>query len=75
MKNKTYDVRIQDFTPFGGSLIYQRRNLERKDENGKNIQPEPYSHYFTTLVALAGLNGIEIMSLPLIVQGLEFLIK
>lgn len=74
-KIKTYNLRLQDFTPFVGPLIYQKRNWKRAKEK-RQISPNPYEKYF---IVGAGLTILDILTGTAIVygifKGLEALIK
>ena len=68
---KTYDVRPQDFIPFIGSFIYQKRNWEKQEE-----RPEPFDKYYRTGRRLTKLNFFTGLAITYATfQGLEALFK
>ena len=70
-RNKTIALKIQDFTPFIGSLFYQARNWRDTRERGA-LSPTPYNEYILTFIPLSIIN---VLSGALIVKGLESLLN
>jgi hypothetical protein len=71
---KTYNVKLQDFTPFVGWLFYSGRNW--KDEQGNRRHPQPYFEYNVKGAALTALDFFTgTVGVYTIYKGLEGLIS
>ncbi|MDP3639851.1 MAG: hypothetical protein Q8R53_01470 [Nanoarchaeota archaeon] len=71
---RKYDIRLQDFTPFIGHMIYQARNWEESRKEGK--KPGPFGKYIATLLGLGVLDVTTgIGSVYVVLQGLEALLQ
>lgn len=67
-KESTITLKLEDFIPYVGSLLYQRRNWRDSIEKGY-FGPTPRYEYYTTAIPLIIK---DVLTIVLALKGLEY---